>query len=223
MAERIGHRGLACRAAFTAAVAEPCPATPRAPYAALADTAPLGLLPLVADGLEIVAALAADEGRTLVAARLQGAAGRLRAELALAASPLVRLLTPPSGRAARRARSPGRPRRVRRAGEPHADRASRGARRAGLSSGAIGRAADHGRTVRTHLRASSASSLGVANRAELAARCGTWYAGRQMFAGPAVPTVAAMEHPNLTRFREAFAALVAGDIEPCLLSCATTS
>ena len=36
------------------------------------------MLPLVADGLEIVAALAADADRTVVAARLRGAAGRLR-------------------------------------------------------------------------------------------------------------------------------------------------
>ena len=92
-AQRIGHRGLACRAAFTGAVAEHVLGGASGDaHAALTDAAALGLLPLVADGLEIVAALAADADRTVVAARLRGAAGRLRVELGMAASPLVRLL-----------------------------------------------------------------------------------------------------------------------------------
>jgi hypothetical protein len=65
-AERIGHRGLVCRAVFTATVAErmrgggPSDAV----HGALAEAARLGLRPLVADGLEIVAALAADAAAT---------------------------------------------------------------------------------------------------------------------------------------------------------------
>ncbi len=61
-------------------------------HAALAEAATLGLLPVVVDGLELVAALAADSGRPVVAARLQGAAGRVRAELGAVPSALTRLM-----------------------------------------------------------------------------------------------------------------------------------
>jgi predicted ATPase len=57
-AERIGHRGLACRAAFTAAVAERARGDDTGPvHDALVEAARLGLRPLVVDGLEIVAAV----------------------------------------------------------------------------------------------------------------------------------------------------------------------
>ena len=81
--------GLAVRAAFTAAVAERARGDDPGPvHDALAETARLGLRPLVVDGLEIVAAVAADEGRGTVAARLQGAADRLRAEMDAVVSPI---------------------------------------------------------------------------------------------------------------------------------------
>jgi predicted ATPase/DNA-binding CsgD family transcriptional regulator len=57
----------------------------------LADAAAFGLLPLVADALDLIAALAIDKGRAAFAARLHAASGRLRDELGCVLSPLAAL------------------------------------------------------------------------------------------------------------------------------------
>jgi predicted ATPase/DNA-binding CsgD family transcriptional regulator len=191
-AERLGHRGLACRAAFTAGAAErmrgghPADAAD-AVHAALAEAARLGLRPLVVDGLEIVAALAADLGRGVVAARLQGAAERLRAELGAVPSPLVRVLDFSSANELARmdgrglgweaavslaARSRGRRSRPRAGWESltPTEREVVALAARGLSNAAIGaQLLITAGTVRTHLR-SVFGKLGIASRAELAAQ-----------------------------------------------------
>jgi DNA-binding CsgD family transcriptional regulator len=186
-AERIGHRGLACRAAFTAAVAARARGDDTGPvHDALAEAARLGLRPLVVDGLEIAAAVAADEGRDTVAARLQGAAERLRAEMGAVVSPLVRILEvrvlDGTGRAegaslgweaavAYAGRTRGRRSRPRAGWESltPTEREVVALAAQGLSNGAIGtQLLITAGTVRTHLR-SVFGKLGVANRAELAA------------------------------------------------------
>jgi DNA-binding CsgD family transcriptional regulator len=65
--------------------------------AALATAADLGLLPVVADGLDVVAALVVDAGSARTAARLQGAADRLREDLGAVPSPLAALLRTADG------------------------------------------------------------------------------------------------------------------------------
>ncbi len=179
----IGLRGLACRLRLTRAAAERVlgegdPAD--AAHAALAEAAGLGLRPVVADGLDLVAALAADADRMVVAGRLAGAAAALRAELGTVASGLVEPVAPDEEGArlgweravAYAARSRGRRARPRSGwdsltpteGEVVALAAQ------GLSNAAIGaQLLVSPGTVRTHLR-SVFGKLGVTSRAELAAR-----------------------------------------------------
>ena len=184
-AQRIGHRGLVCQATFAAAVAERVLGGAAGDaHAALADAAALGLLPLVADGLEIVAALAADGGRTVVATRLGRAAGRLRVELGMVASPLVRLLDAAvepacaedalawEAAVAYAGRSRGRRSRPRVGWESltPTERDVVALATRGLTNAAIGaHLLITAGTVRTHLR-SVFGKLGVTSRAELAAQ-----------------------------------------------------
>jgi DNA-binding CsgD family transcriptional regulator len=65
-----------------------------AAHQALAEASGCGLLPLVADAVDVLAGLAVERDRWEVAARLHGAAAQLRTELATAASPLVNLFRP---------------------------------------------------------------------------------------------------------------------------------
>ncbi len=179
----IGLRGLACRLRLTRAAAERVlgegdPAD--AAHAALAEAAALGLRPVVADGLDLVAALAADADRTVVAGRLVGAAAALRAELGAVASGLVEPI-PPDEEGARlgweravayAARSRGRRARPRSGWESLTPTEGEVVALAaqGLSNAAIGaQLLVSPGTVRTHLR-SVFGKLGVTSRAELAAR-----------------------------------------------------
>ena len=182
-AAAIGLRGLACRlrltrAAATRALGDGDPAD--AARTALAEAATLGLRPVVVDGLDLLAALAADADRGVVAARLAGAAAGLRAELGAVPSGLVELV-PPDEQGMRlgveravayAARSRGRRARPRSGwasltpteGEVVALAAQ------GLSNAAIGaQLLVSPGTVRTHLR-SVFGKLGVTSRAELAAQ-----------------------------------------------------
>jgi ATP/maltotriose-dependent transcriptional regulator MalT len=63
-------------------------------HAALRTASELGILPSVADGLDVVAGLNNDGGRAVAAAQLHAASDRLRAELNCAVSPLVRQFRP---------------------------------------------------------------------------------------------------------------------------------
>ncbi|MCE0767903.1 LuxR C-terminal-related transcriptional regulator [Pseudonocardia kujensis] len=164
-----------------------------AAHEALALLHELGLRPRVAEGLDLVAALARDAGRVPAAARLHAAAARLRADLGATPTPLARLLAPPAGwdddpalagaRAeggrlgadaavayALRARGRrGRPRSGWASLTP-TEREVAALVAAGLSNGQIGtRLLISPGTVRTHLR-SVFAKLGVGNRAALAAR-----------------------------------------------------
>jgi DNA-binding CsgD family transcriptional regulator len=156
-------------------------------HAALADAERLGLRTLVVDGLESAAALAADSGRDVVTARLQGAAARLRSELGAAVSPLVRVLNvPPAGGPARQegdrlgcaaavayaARTRGRRSRPRAGWQSltPTEREVVALATRGLTNAAIGtQLLISAGTVRTHLR-SVFGKLGVTSRAELAAQ-----------------------------------------------------
>jgi predicted ATPase/DNA-binding CsgD family transcriptional regulator len=192
-AERLGYRGLWCRLGLTRAAAQRAlgdgdPAEDA--HAALAEAARLGLLPVVADGLDLVAALAVDAGREAVAARLNGAAERVRRELEAPPSTLSRLLVTalpdePEVAAARAegarldvgravayaARSRGRRARPRSGWESLTPTEGEVVALAaqGLSNAAIGlQLLVTAGTVRTHLR-SVFGKLGVSSRAELAA------------------------------------------------------
>lgn len=57
----------------------------------LTDAAEFGLLPQIADALDLIAGLAIDKGRAALAARLHAASARLREELGCVLSPLVAL------------------------------------------------------------------------------------------------------------------------------------
>ncbi len=84
-----GHRVLACAARMAGAAARRGDADVLpAVHDALADAHRLGLVPLVGDALDLLAALACDAGRPGRAARLLGAAGRLRSEQGARPSPL---------------------------------------------------------------------------------------------------------------------------------------
>jgi len=61
-------------------------------YRALTDAAAAGLRPLVPDALDLIAGLALDGGRLVVAARLHAASRRLREEMGCVPSPLAALL-----------------------------------------------------------------------------------------------------------------------------------
>jgi DNA-binding CsgD family transcriptional regulator len=61
-------------------------------YRALTDAADAGLRPLVPDALDLIAGLALDGGRLVVAARLHAASRRLREEMGCVPSPLAALL-----------------------------------------------------------------------------------------------------------------------------------
>jgi DNA-binding CsgD family transcriptional regulator len=60
-----------------------------AAHRALAEAARDGLLPLVADALDVIAGIDVEQSRYMVAARLHAAVDRLRAELSCVPSPLV--------------------------------------------------------------------------------------------------------------------------------------
>jgi predicted ATPase/DNA-binding CsgD family transcriptional regulator len=68
------------------------PEAASAAHRALADASGNGLLPLVADALDVVAGLDVDQARYAMAARLHAAAERLRAGLGCAPSPLATML-----------------------------------------------------------------------------------------------------------------------------------
>jgi hypothetical protein len=61
-------------------------------YRALTDATRAGLRPLVPDALDLIAGLALDGGRIVVAARLHAASHRLRGELGCVLSPLAALM-----------------------------------------------------------------------------------------------------------------------------------
>jgi DNA-binding CsgD family transcriptional regulator len=93
-AETVGEAGARSAAVLLRCAAGRCLDVPAAGEAhdALATAADLGLTPVVADGLEVVAGLTLDAGRPGPAARLHAAADRLRAELGAVPSPLACLL-----------------------------------------------------------------------------------------------------------------------------------
>ncbi|HEY2223937.1 helix-turn-helix transcriptional regulator [Actinomycetospora sp.] len=100
-ADAIGHREIACAALLTGAAAERAAAAPgsaeregaaRRAHAALTAAAVGGLEGLVPDALDLVAGVALDAARVMVAARLHAAADRRRDELGAARSPLARAL-----------------------------------------------------------------------------------------------------------------------------------
>lgn len=93
VAATLGHRGLVGQATLTGAAADrtlgdrdPNPAV----HAVLAEASSSGLRPLVIDALELVAALAADAGRELVATRLRGAVDGIRGRWGAVPGPLAR-------------------------------------------------------------------------------------------------------------------------------------
>jgi predicted ATPase/DNA-binding CsgD family transcriptional regulator len=161
-----------------------------AAFGALSQLHAAGRRPLVVDGLELVGALARDAGREAVAARLHGAAERLRAELGTAVSPLRALLRPDARFLAAHAAevaAGGRLGQVGAVGYALRNRGRRGRPRTGWESltpaerdvvalAATGRSNQEiargllvsPGTVRAHLR-SVYAKLGLANRVELAA------------------------------------------------------
>lgn len=175
----IGLRGLACRLRVTRAAAaralgeDPADAV----HAALAEAAELGLVPVVVDALDLLAALSSDAER---AGRLAGAAAGLRAERGAVPSGLVELVAPDEqGRGlgldravAYAARARGRRARPRSGWESLTPTEGEVVALAaqGLSNAAIGaQLLVSPGTVRTHLR-SVFGKLGVTSRAELAAQ-----------------------------------------------------
>jgi len=195
----VGDPGARCAAALLGCAAGRELGAPRAEEAheALATAAELRLLPVVADGLDVVAGLAVDAGRPRPAARLQAAADRLRDALGAVPSPLAARLRETDGPAVAAALGGAELAAARREGA--ALDAATAVAYAGRARGRRGRPAsgwesltpterdvvalvargltNHGvgeqllitaGTVRTHLR-SVFAKLGVANRAELAA------------------------------------------------------
>jgi DNA-binding CsgD family transcriptional regulator len=93
LASGIGNGELAAAADLAACAADrTADGVPGRAHTALGDSAQLGLRPLVADGLDVVAGLALDAGRPAVTARLHAASSRLRAELGACMSPLARTI-----------------------------------------------------------------------------------------------------------------------------------
>lgn len=95
-AAAIGNREIACAASLTRCVVERLLGhdTTEEAHRVLSDATEAGLRPLVADALDLIAGLAVDAGRPVVAARLHAATGRLRGELEATVSPLARLFRP---------------------------------------------------------------------------------------------------------------------------------
>ena len=161
-----------------------------AAFAALAVVHAHGMRPLVVDGLALAGALARDAERPSVAARLHGAAERLRAELGAVVSPLGALLRPDSAFLAAHADAVVEGARLGQAGAVGyavRNRGRRGRPKAGWDSltpaeRQVAALAAQGRsnpeiaasllvsttTVRTHLR-SVFAKLGLTGRAGLAA------------------------------------------------------
>jgi predicted ATPase/DNA-binding CsgD family transcriptional regulator len=205
-AESIGASASACAARLVWCVAQRALGTAGVPelasvaHRALAEAARDGLLPLVADALDVIAGLDIEQSRHSGAARLHAAADRLRAELGCVLSPLVaqfrdadassmaQQLGPAEIMAARRqgarlsasaaaayaARSRGRRGRPRSGWESLTltERDVVALTAAGLSNRdiAVQMLISEG-TVRTHLR-SVFTKVGVHSRAELAAEAG---------------------------------------------------
>jgi DNA-binding CsgD family transcriptional regulator len=93
----LGSAGGAAAAALVGAAADHARGQDAtAAYEALTVAHVHGMRPLVVDGLTIAGALARDADRPSVAARLHGAAERLRGDLGAAVSPLGALLWPDS-------------------------------------------------------------------------------------------------------------------------------
>ena len=190
-AAELGHAGTAAAAALVGAAADRARGRDAtAAYEALARLHTLGLRPLVVDALALVGALARDGGRTAAAARLHGAAERLRAELGIAISPLGGVLGPDAAFLAAHAAAVVEGRRLGERGAVGFAARSRG-RRGRPKSGwdsltpaecEVAALAAQGRsnleigatllvstaTVRTHL-SSVYAKLGLTNRTELAA------------------------------------------------------
>ena len=89
-----GNREIACAATLVLGMSDRAQGRDASEpaFRALGDAIEAGLIPLVADALDLVAGVALDADRATVAARLHAASGRLRSEMGCVPSPVAALL-----------------------------------------------------------------------------------------------------------------------------------